>query len=181
MIASGGARISRVQKDKNYINLTVPLIHTKILTGSANETNGPGSFSKRAVNLVSDMDRSDAELFSTVCGFLVIIDGDPHILVTDIRDDIYRKNGLHLKHLQHLEAIGLIRLGETGEFYGESRDILIEHHGRTHIIRRKKGKTMPLGWVSLTSVGKQLTTIANPKPVPGFFEHCRVPLSAWVT
>ena len=25
MIASGGARISRVQKDKNYINLTVPV------------------------------------------------------------------------------------------------------------------------------------------------------------
>jgi hypothetical protein len=35
----------------------------------AGEANGPGTFSKRTVNLLSDLDKRDAELFTRLCGF----------------------------------------------------------------------------------------------------------------
>ena len=35
----------------------------------AGEANVPGTYSKRTVNLLSDFDKSDAELFTKLCGF----------------------------------------------------------------------------------------------------------------
>ena len=34
----------------------------------AGEANAPGTYSKRTVNLLSDFDKSDAELFTKLCG-----------------------------------------------------------------------------------------------------------------
>ena len=146
----------------------------------ATETNKPGSFSKRTVNIVADMDRSEAELFTFVCGFMLLIDGDPHIFVDSLSSSIYRKHGLSLGHLHQLAAMGLITLGETGQVFTESREIVVEYHGRRHVLKREMGKTMPLGMVSLTPAGKELAKVVEPNPVPGFFEFCRIPLVSWV-
>ena len=35
----------------------------------AGEANAPSTYSKRTVNLLSDFDKSDAELFTKLCGF----------------------------------------------------------------------------------------------------------------
>ena len=35
----------------------------------ANEANSPGSYSKRTVNFLSDMDKNEAESFTKLCGF----------------------------------------------------------------------------------------------------------------
>jgi hypothetical protein len=39
----------------------------------AGEANSPGKFSKRTVNLVGSLDKSDAMLFSQLCGFVFVI------------------------------------------------------------------------------------------------------------
>ena len=39
----------------------------------ATEANAPGALSKRAVNVLSDFDKSDAELFTRLCGFSWVI------------------------------------------------------------------------------------------------------------
>ena len=36
----------------------------------ANEANSPGSYSKRTVNFLSDMDKNEAESFTKLCGFV---------------------------------------------------------------------------------------------------------------
>ncbi len=41
-------------------------IWSKVLAGEANT---PNSFSKRTVNLLASLDKSDAELFTSLCGF----------------------------------------------------------------------------------------------------------------
>ncbi len=47
----------------------------KILAG---EANGPGRFSKKTVNIVASLDKSDAEAFTTLCGFAIkILQGHP--------------------------------------------------------------------------------------------------------
>jgi hypothetical protein len=44
----------------------------KVLAG---ESNTPGTFSRRTVNLLPDLDKRDAELFKTLCGFAWTIGG----------------------------------------------------------------------------------------------------------
>ena len=74
----------------------------------AGEANVPGTYSKRTVNLLSDLDKSDAELFTKLCGFGWMI-GDVVPLVFDIRAEIYNRHGINLSTLSHLESIGLVR------------------------------------------------------------------------
>ena len=42
------------------------ILWARVLAG---EANAPGTYSKRTVNLLSDFDKSDAELFTKLCGF----------------------------------------------------------------------------------------------------------------
>jgi hypothetical protein len=41
----------------------------------AAKSNSPGKLSRRTVNLLSDLEKSDAELFTTLCGFAWVIGG----------------------------------------------------------------------------------------------------------
>jgi hypothetical protein len=71
---------SRIVSDKDMQQLWSRLL--------AGEANAPGAFSKRTVNLLADLDKSDAELFIRLCGFNWMI-GVPGPLVFDVRGDIY--------------------------------------------------------------------------------------------
>lgn len=51
----------RIVSDNEMQNLW-----SKVLAG---EANSPGSFSKRTVNFLGSLDKSDAELFTSLCGF----------------------------------------------------------------------------------------------------------------
>ena len=57
----------------------------------AGEANTPGTYSKRTVNCLSDLDKGDAELLIKLCGFGWTI-GDVVPLVFDVDAEIYRKH-----------------------------------------------------------------------------------------
>src|SRR3546814_19972048 len=95
---SGNADPQAVDKDwlSNFIDKVKTIsdedaqnIWGKILSG---ETNTPGSFSKKTVNLLHEMDKSDAEMFNTLMKF-TWVSGGPLVLVFDITDRIYLDNG----------------------------------------------------------------------------------------
>ena len=46
------------------------VLWAKILAG---EANSPGKFSKKTVNLVANLDKSDAEAFTRLCGFVLLV------------------------------------------------------------------------------------------------------------
>jgi hypothetical protein len=54
---------------------------SKVLAG---ESNRPGAFSKRTVNLLADLDKRDAELFTHLCGFVWVI-GSLTPLIFDVQ------------------------------------------------------------------------------------------------
>ena len=60
----------------------------------AGEANTPGTYSKRTVNFLSDLDKVDAELFTKLCGFGWMI-GDFMPLVFDVQAGIYNKHGVN--------------------------------------------------------------------------------------
>ena len=54
------------------------------------EANSPGTYSKRTVRFLSDLDKSDALLFSNLCRFVWKVDGLAP-LIFDMRASIYHK------------------------------------------------------------------------------------------
>ena len=78
---------------------------SRILAG---EANNPGGFSRRTVNLVSDLEKGDAELFANLCCFGWTFRGFCP-LVFDINSEIYTNRGIYFNSLSHLESLGLIQ------------------------------------------------------------------------
>ena|ERR1700733_2796119 len=87
-------------------------VWSRVLSG---EVNAPGSFSRRTVNLLNDLDKTDCELFTKLCCFCWSFGksgkerrGSAFPYVVDYDLPIYQKRGIHFSALTHLESIGLI-------------------------------------------------------------------------
>ncbi|HAU1314582.1 TPA: DUF2806 domain-containing protein, partial [Legionella pneumophila] len=80
-------------------------IWANLLSG---ELEKPGSFSKRTINLVELLDKSDAKLFTSLCSFGVYHGGSLYPLIIDYQNQVYIEKGLNFEKLQHLDNIGLI-------------------------------------------------------------------------
>ena len=139
----------------------------------AGEANGPGAFAKRTVNLLADLDKVDAQLFTNLCGFGWQI-GDIVPLVFDAQGELYNRSGINFNTLAHLESLGLIQFGEltgfqrlklqkitTVLYYGRPTDLTFPH---------EKDNALPIGKVLLTRAGQQLAPVCGSTPVEGFYE-----------
>ena len=143
----------------------------RILSG---EANSPGSFSRKTVNLVADLDKSSAELFQTLCSFGWNFGGLLVPLIFDLADPIYQQNGLSLLSLSHLDSIGLIQISATSGFrIGDQPKVLTAaYHERSVLLTfpAEKGNYLRTGIVLMTPSGIELSRIVQPIPIDGFFE-----------
>lgn len=143
-----------------------------ILSG---EANNPGSFSRRTVNLVADLDKRHAELFTHLCSFVWTIGDRLHPLVFDTQDEIYNRHGINFRSLGDLETLGLIHFGSVGGFqllhlperfpffYGNRRvDLTMPNDSENKLAT---------GRVLLTRAGDELARISGAVVVEGFFEY----------
>jgi Protein of unknown function (DUF2806) len=136
----------------------------------AGEASKPGSFSKRTVNLVSTMDKNDAELFALFCRFSWSVAGVHVPVITDHNEDIYKRHGINFDSLQHLDAIGLISFIRTGQDYflrsyaGSS--IRISYFGRSFVLLGLSD--FNYGRCSFTLAGKQLASVCASNPLDEF-------------
>lgn len=142
----------------------------------ATEANAPGTLSKRTVNLLSDFDKSDAELFTKLCGFGWLI-GNVVPLVFDFQADIYNRQGINFNTLSHLEVIGLIQLaGLTGfSRMGISKRGTVSYYGKLLLLEMPMdaNNQLSIGMVMLTKIGQELAPICGSTPVDGFYEYVR--------
>jgi hypothetical protein len=140
----------------------------------AGEANSPGTYSKRTVNFLSDLDKRDAELFTNLCGFGWMI-GDVKPLVYDDQNAIYNNRGINFVSLSHLESIGLIQFNSIGGFNLRKLPKLftVLYYGKKVLIEMPKNtdNEMKLGNVLLTKVGQELAPISGSNPVDGFLEY----------
>ena len=138
----------------------------KILAGEAEH---PGSFSKRTVSIVEDMDKADAELFVAFCQF-VWMEGSlggpyPFPVILDVRHEIYTSQGINHDALANLEAAGLIAYDMSGmsnryaSFYGTvGWDYFDSIVGLTPE-KKGDGYYVYFGVASLTKYGEQLLPV----------------------
>ena len=142
----------------------------------AGEANIPGTYSKRTVNLLSDLDKSDAELFTQFCGFGWMI-GDVVPLVFDVQAEIYNKHGINFGTVIHLEDVELVKyagptncqqrsLPEKSFVHYYNKPLFLE-------ISQDADDELNLGKTLLTKIGQELAPICGSKPVDGFYEYVK--------
>lgn len=142
----------------------------------AGEANAPGTYSKRTVNFLGDLDKADAKLFSELCGFGWVV-GNLVPLVFDTQADIYNQKGLNFNTLSHLESIGLIQFNS---FAGFSRLKLpkrfaVFYHGMPLVLEMPNDNEnqLEIGQVMLTKTGQELARICKSHPVSGFSDYVK--------
>ena len=140
----------------------------------AGEANAPGTYSKRTVNFVSDLDKSEAELFTKLCGFGWYI-GDFVPLVFDFQAEIYNRNGVNFNAISHLESIGLVQFGPLTGFLRQElpKRFAVSYYGKALLLEMPEdtGNRLELGQVLLTRIGRELVPICGSQPVEGFWEY----------
>ena len=144
---------------------------SRILSG---EANAPGSFSRKTVNLVADMDKTSAELFHSLCGFKWLFGDLLSPLILDFGERIYTQRGMTLFSLGELDSIGLIQINATSGFALSElpKMVTASYHDRSAqlTLPKDRGNRLQVGHVIMTPSGEQLSRIVKPVPIDGFFE-----------
>ena len=141
----------------------------------AGEANAPSTYSKRTVNLLSELDKSDAELFTQLCGFGWTV-GNFAPLVFDDRAEIYNRHGIDFETLSHLESIGLIQYQAVGfKWLNLPKTFVVHYYDKPLLLEMPQDADNQLrsGKTRLTKIGQQLAPISGSKPVAGFYEYVK--------
>jgi hypothetical protein len=142
----------------------------------AGEANAPGSFSKRTVNLLGDLDKRDAELFQTLCRFGWIF-GNFTPLVFDTQDKIYNDLGINFGSLSHLDSLGLIQFHGVSGFSRQRlpKNFAVSYCGQVLPLTMSKetDNTLSIGKVLLTQAGQELARVVKVPGVDGFYDYVR--------
>lgn len=139
----------------------------------AGEANAPGTYSKRTINFLGEMDKHDANVFASLCRFSP--GGNSMPLVYDVMAPIYANAGITYGGLQHLDDIGLVTLSATPSFHliNQPREVGMYIHGKLYNINlpQEEGNQFCIGHVLLSKIGKELARLCPNSPVEGFEEY----------
>ncbi|MBZ5674240.1 MAG: DUF2806 domain-containing protein [Acidobacteriia bacterium] len=151
---------------------------SRVLAGQANS---PGAFSKKTVNLLSDLEKSDAELFAALCSFGWTL-GNIVPLVFDEQDSIYTDNRITFNNLSHLESLGLVQFNWLAGFVRKKlpKVVIVAYYGRCLelTLPNDSNNDLSTGKVLLTKAGQELAKICGSRPIDGFFPFVRAKWAA---
>ena len=160
---------------RNTQNEEMQSLWASILTG---EAKNPGTFSRRTLNFISTLDKSDASLFTRFCSYCWKFDKFSP-LVYDMDHEIYNKNGINFNALQNLDSIGLINLDASDIIKTALQEEIEVTYFDTSIrikFSKSKDNELNIGVANLTNIGQELAPICGSQPLPDFFEFV---LSKW--
>ena len=183
-----------VTKSRNTSDEVLQETWARILAG---EVNQPNSFSKKVVNLVSELGQRDAELFTLLASFSVSIAGTNQLFIIDVQNEIFSENGLTFAGLQHLAYLGLISVDFAQGYATFSQVRLCSLVTKITTKLGYLGRLFPLefhsfqptsdldivilklfyGVARLTEAGEQLLKICTPKPLEGFEAYLKTELA----
>jgi hypothetical protein len=148
-------------------------VWARILAGEANRA---GSFSKKTLELMSTLERIDADLFTRLCGYNWLLSAtkprNPLILDYDVA--LYQDSGVRYDSLRHLEAMGLISFNSTGlTLRGNQSGRAVGYFDEVYTYTFDSGAEsgdLPAGCALLTKPGAELAQICGAQKVSGFPE-----------
>ena len=155
----------------------------------ASEANELGSFSRKTVNVLADMEPGDAQLFQQLSNFRIV--HDPHLfsgtqptkedgkhsqqsklVVLDETDLIYDEAGVTFESLARLEWLGLVRHSDTGYsmVLGTDKFVPYEYGGGYFLISHSQ--PIYTGKYDFTPAGAELARLCTPlESRPEFGEY----------
>ena len=159
----------RITSDKQMQDLWAAIL--------AGEANNPGSFSRKTVYIVADLDQRAAGLFVSLCRFVWVVHQNVGPLIFDVQHDIYNRCGVNFGSLRQLEALGLARYDDLSGFvildlpervtayYGD-RPFLLTLPGESN-------RKLDIGKVLFTQYGAELFKVVRAPVVEGLFDYVR--------
>ncbi|WP_082448066.1 DUF2806 domain-containing protein [Xylophilus sp. Leaf220] len=145
----------------------------KVLAGEANT---PGSFSRRAVNLLAEIDGADAFLFDTLCRFRVSFP-EEYVIVSEVRNEIYNRHGINFASLTHLENLGLIAFSSLSSFLiqPDQNKLTAQYcdHKLDLTLFAMPIPELSVGRVMLSGPGSEIASLCVREEIPGFYEHLK--------
>lgn len=162
-------------KCRNVSDKEMQGLWSKLLAGEANK---PGSYSKRTIELISALDKSDAHLFTRLCSF-VLTGGEFIPAVLDYNAEIYKRHEINFATLTHLDSLGLIKFNSLAGFMLQSlpKKVALSYYGTpiSFTLQNESNNNLEIGNVWLTQVGQQLAPVcgssANPEFLTFMFNH----------
>ena len=159
------------EKCRNVSDIEMQGLWSRLLAGEANK---PGSYSKRTIELISSLDKSDAHLFTKLCTY-AITGADIFPLVLDCNADFYKKNGIDFASLTHLDSIGLIKFNNLQNFILQDmpKNTVLLYFGIpvTFTLKAESKNNLEIGHIILTKTGLQLAPICGAKRDFSFLEY----------
>lgn len=139
----------------------------------AREANTPGVISKRTIDLVASLDRSDAEIFTRLCTFSWTF-GMPTLFIPRVGYPHPEIEGLRVSDLLHLSTLGLITMERPmSRGYrrsGMANDSQLDYFGARIMLTLPAGiDGMDWGMVMFTKYGEQLASICSGQPSKEYF------------
>ncbi len=142
----------------------------------AGEANSPGTYSKRTVNFLGDLDKRDAELFLALCSFGWFV-GAFTPLIFDNQASMYNDKGLNFNTLTHLDSIGLIQFNHLSGFIrtGVPKNFTVSYCGEplNLTMEKEEGNQLSIGKVLLTQVGMELARVCQAPGIEGFVDYVK--------
>jgi hypothetical protein len=145
----------------------------RLLAGHANKA---GTFSKRTIDLVSNLEKKDAQLFTSLCTFVWRFRGKlVPLIINFIDDDLYEAQMITYETLRHLDDIGLISFNVVGSLTEDDLPKAQTLHYYGMPIRLDFPEThnnqLEFGHVFLTQVGQELAPISGSVANTQFLEY----------
>lgn len=139
----------------------------------AGEANKPGTFSKRTVEFIHDMDKSDAQLFTNLCSFGWFI-REVIPLIYDETHEIYKRRDITFASLKHMDDVGLVTFQSLGfRSQGHGKFATLFYYGAPINIefQGEENNDLKLGKVLLTKVGQELAPICGSAKSEEFIDY----------
>ncbi len=142
----------------------------KILAG---EANSPGSYSKRAVNILGDLEQSEAQALRDLSNFVWHLSGTPIPLIYDTKHTVYSNSGVSNGSCTHLKELGLLNYTPPIMSHAvvEEGAMASYHHQRIKLESITNHRGLDIGHATFTLAGMQLFGLCDPRRIDGFFEY----------
>lgn len=136
----------------------------------AGESNAPGSLSKRTIEIVNTLDKSDANLFTIFCSCCTDWGDELRAIFPQDKNEMLEALGLSFDSLVHLEALGLIRYEPLSGYKvtvkarnpSEPASHVVKYFETPYLINFEKPEGgIDVGCAMLTTAGRQLAKISG--------------------
>jgi len=145
---------------------------SNLLSGEAND---PGTYSKRTIEVISTLERYEAQLFTSLCSYSIRSGEEIFLIILDVQNDVYAENGINFVALSHLDDIGLIKFDNVTGFVAQeqTKTAAFEYFNIPLLItfQNNSNNNLELGKALLTKTGKELVPICGAKPSMEFLNY----------